>query len=99
MEYEEVAGSRGGSAFSARIMHWLSLVASAHQTIKLVRLSFQFNVIASDPDDNKFVDCAITADADYVITEDHHFTRLTNAGYRSQPITPTNFISKYLESK
>jgi len=99
MEYEEVVWSRGGSAFSARIMHWLSLVASAHQTIRLVHLSFQFNVIASDPDDNKFVDCAITADADYVITEDHHFTRLTNAGYRSQPITPTNFISKYLESK
>jgi putative PIN family toxin of toxin-antitoxin system len=99
LEYEEVAALRGGVAFSARIMHWLSLVASAHQGVRLVQPSFQFSVITSDPDDNKFVDCAITADADYVITEDHHFAPLVNAGYRAQPITPKNFISNYLGSK
>lgn len=26
-----------------------------------------------DPDDNKFVDCAISAGADYIVSEDAHF--------------------------
>lgn len=34
---------------------------------------FDFNLIQADPDDNKFVDCAITAGARYVVTEDHHY--------------------------
>jgi predicted nucleic acid-binding protein len=44
-----------------------------------------------DPDDNAFTDCSIAAHADYVITEDHHFTPLANAGYKPQPITPSAF--------
>ena len=34
---------------------------------------YQFNLITSDPDDNKFVDCAIVANAKFIVTEDHHF--------------------------
>lgn len=34
---------------------------------------FDFNLIQAAPDDNKFVDCAITAGARYVVTEDHHY--------------------------
>ena len=34
---------------------------------------YQFHLIQADPDDNKFVDCAIAAVARYVVTNDHHF--------------------------
>ncbi len=34
---------------------------------------FRFRLIEQDPDDNKFVDCAITAGADYIVSEDAHF--------------------------
>ena len=34
---------------------------------------FQFRLIAQDMDDNKFVDCAIVANAQYIVTEDRHF--------------------------
>ena len=37
---------------------------------------YRFNLIQTDPDDNKFVDCAITAGARYVVTNDHHFNVL-----------------------
>lgn len=37
------------------------------------RIYFRWNQITTDPDDNKFVDCAIAANADYIITEDRHF--------------------------
>ena len=34
------------------------------------------DLITQDPDDNKFVDCAIVANADYLVSEDNHFNVL-----------------------
>ena len=96
LEYEEVAAIRGGPRFAARIMHLLSLVAAAHKTIVLAHPSYQFHVVTADPDDNKFTDCAITVQADFVITSDHHFEPLAHAGYKPQPIKPEDFIARYL---
>ncbi len=96
LEYEEIAGERGGPAFAARIMHWLSLVSAAYESVDVVQPSYQFRVISSDPDDNKFVDCAIVANADFVITNDSDYAALSNAGFKPQPIKPEDFIAKYL---
>ena len=40
---------------------------------RFVNVYFDFNLIQQDPDDNKFVDCAITASARYIVTEDRHY--------------------------
>ena len=38
---------------------------------------FRFHLLSDvDKDDDKFVDCAITTGADYIVTEDSHFDRL-----------------------
>ncbi|MBI4531501.1 MAG: PIN domain-containing protein [Candidatus Latescibacteria bacterium] len=37
------------------------------------------HLIVSDPDDNKFVDCAICAGADYIVTKDRHYDKLVQA--------------------
>ena len=34
---------------------------------------FRMELVTQDPDDNKFVDCAFAADADYLVSEDSHF--------------------------
>lgn len=34
---------------------------------------YHFNLISVDPDDNKFVDCAVVANAKFVVTDDGHF--------------------------
>lgn len=34
---------------------------------------YHFNLITADPDDNKFVDCAIQSNARYIVTNDHHY--------------------------
>lgn len=34
---------------------------------------YNFKLIESDSDDNKFVDCAIAANAKFIVTEDRHF--------------------------
>jgi uncharacterized protein len=73
----------------------IELTASISGSIMRIEPSYQFQVISADPDDNAFTDCAITAHADYIITSDHHFAPLANAGYKPQPITPEAFIERY----
>ena len=41
--------------------------------IKKTSPSFRWRLIHKDPDDNKYPDCAIAAQADYIITHDKHF--------------------------
>lgn len=42
---------------------------------------YNFELIKQDPDDNKFVDCAIAANARYVVTNDHHFDVLKSISF------------------
>ena len=34
---------------------------------------YHFKLIAADPDDDKFVDCAVAGNAKYIVTEDSHY--------------------------
>ena len=49
---------------------------------------FFWNLITVDPDDNKFVDCAVAANADFICTEDKHFKVL-----KKIPFPPVKVIS------
>jgi len=98
LEYEEIAAERGGAAFASKLMLWLSLVLQ-RQGSDLVNPAFQFHLIPADADDNKFADCAVTANADYVVTDDMHFASLANKGYRAQPITPLEFIQRHIKPR
>lgn len=42
-------------------------------SVKRVETFFRYNFIKDDPDDNKFVDCALACNAMYIVTEDSHF--------------------------
>lgn len=42
---------------------------------------YHFHVIAADPDDDKFVDCAVVSNAKFIITEDSHFDVLKSIGF------------------
>ena len=41
--------------------------------VELITPFYHFNLITVDPDDNKFVDCAISANAKYIVSQDHHY--------------------------
>ena len=41
--------------------------------MKRVETFFRYGIIEADPDDNKFVDCALACGARYIVTEDKHF--------------------------
>ena len=42
---------------------------------------YRFNLIQADLDDNKFVDCAMSGNAKYIVTEDHHFEILKRSDF------------------
>jgi len=54
---------------------------TANRNIIFYIPEFKWNFITADPDDNKFVDCAIAANADYIITNDAHFNILKNIAF------------------
>ena len=57
---------------------------------------FQWRLIAADPDDDKFADCAVAVEAEWIITEDAHFDALKGSGHKPQPIKPAEFIARFL---
>ena len=58
---------------------------------------YRFELISADPDDNKFPDCAICGNADFLITSDRHFDILkTTAHLKVNIISPVEFREKYL---
>ena len=87
LEYQEVVSEMLGPAGWSRIMRLIELMDRLYGNVLRIEPHFRFGVISIDPDDNKFCDCAIAGNADYVITEDRHFAPLVTAGYRPQPIT------------
>ena len=42
---------------------------------------YHFNMIEKDPDDNKFVDCAVAGQAKFIVTEDSHYKILQNLSF------------------
>ncbi len=41
--------------------------------VVLITKYFFWRLITADPDDDKFVDCAVAANADFIVTNDRHF--------------------------
>ena len=39
---------------------------------------YNFHLITADPDDDKFVDCAVASNAKFIVTEDSHYNVLKN---------------------
>ena len=72
------------------------MTGQLHDNLRRVEPTYYWRLIAADPDDDKFADCAIAAEAEYVVTEDAHFAALKNSGHKPQPITPEAFIRDVL---
>ncbi|MDD5621849.1 MAG: putative toxin-antitoxin system toxin component, PIN family [Actinomycetota bacterium] len=47
-----------------------------HVNILYRPISIKIEIIKDDPDDNKFIECAVTNRADYIISGDNHLLNL-----------------------
>ena len=69
MEYEEILSQKTSSFFADAIIKALL------NRKNLIRVSptWRFRLIIQDPDDNKFVDCAVAGQAQLLVSNDKHF--------------------------
>lgn len=68
-EYEEVIGRDLSSELANAVLETLESLPN----ISFIQKYYFWNLITTDPDDNKFVDCAVAGGADFVVTNDKHF--------------------------
>jgi len=71
-EYEEKLAEKTTPGIARNV---LEAITRLHTTI-FQQVYFHFGLIEADPDDNKFVDCAVAVDAEYIVTNDTHFNIL-----------------------
>lgn len=71
-EYQEILGQQITPTVAENIV----LLILNQENVQLVDPHFRMGIITADPDDNKFVDCAFAAGADYLVSEDSHFNVL-----------------------
>ena len=77
LEYHEIIAQK----YSIRTAHeFLNLLAEL-PNIKFINVYYKWNLIAADKDDNKFVDCAVAAAADFIVSEDNHFNILPKTDF------------------
>ena len=72
LEYEEILMRFYPIAIVDRFMNFIFYSTN---TI-IINPYYKWNLIIADPEDNKFVDCALNAGADYIVTNDKHFNVL-----------------------
>lgn len=53
------------------------------ENVRYIQVSYYWDLIKNDPDDNKFSDCYIAAQADYLISYDRHFRVLKEIDFPS----------------
>ncbi len=68
-EYQEILEQQ----VTPTVAENLVMLILNRENVKLVDPHFRMGIITADPDDNKFVDCAFAAGADYLVSEDSHF--------------------------
>jgi len=92
LEYLEVMGR----VYSENTVKEISIFFELTPTILRIDPHYRFGLIESDPDDNKFVDCAICGNCDFLITSDQDFKVLKAIEFpRVNIISPDQFIKKF----
>ena len=76
-EYEEILKQRSSPTASNIFM----AVMNYARNVVTKDPFFRFGIITKDPDDNKFVDCAIAGNAEYIVTDDSHFEEATESPF------------------
>lgn len=90
-EYQEIIEQQT----TAQIAENVVLLIMNSSNVTYVDPHFRLELIASDPDDNKFVDCAFVSGADYIVSEDSHFEILKDLPFPTfNVVTMEEFMKK-----
>ncbi len=94
-EYAEVIARN----ISVNVARYVVYTIMERKNVRQITPSYKWKLITADPDDNKFVDCAIAANARCIVTEDHHFNVLKEIGFPSVDVVSIDDFLKEILSK
>jgi putative PIN family toxin of toxin-antitoxin system len=91
-EYAEILERYGSVNFANNILDLLMDLPNLTQ----IDVYYKWNLISTDPDDNKFVDCALACNAEFIVTMDRHFNILGEVDFpKISVIDPKTFLEKF----
>ncbi len=91
LEYEEIIQHKYSLATAHGFLALLKELPNVHH----VNPFYKWRLIDADPDDNKYCDCAIAGQANYLVTEDRHFDVLKSIQFPVvNVISSADFIEK-----
>jgi putative PIN family toxin of toxin-antitoxin system len=92
LEYEEVLARKASVEVAENVISFID----THSATIRTDIYFNFNLITDDADDNKFVDCFISASADCLVSNDSHFQKLKTLEFpRINVMTLAEFESQF----
>ncbi|MBO4315289.1 MAG: putative toxin-antitoxin system toxin component, PIN family [Prevotella sp.] len=77
LEYQEILSAKTTPAIAAKVIDFILQI----DNVELITPHYHYELITIDRDDNKFVDCAIAANATYIVSDDKHFRPLLQLSY------------------
>jgi len=60
---------------------------------------YKWNLIPADPDDNKFVDCALNANVDLIVSNDRHFKILKTIDFPKLNVVDIDLFKEIIFAK
>ena len=93
-EYEEILAGKTTREIAHNVVE---AIARLHTTV-YQEVYIHFGLIEADADDNKFVDCAVAADAEYIVTNDSHFNVLKHIDWPKLTVIAIKEFAKQLNN-
>jgi putative PIN family toxin of toxin-antitoxin system len=87
-EYEEILNEHSAPGVTELVMEILSVSPD----VIYKRIYYAWNMIKSDPDDNKFFDAAVAGNVDFLVTNDSHFNDLLHINFPRINIINANYF-------
>jgi putative PIN family toxin of toxin-antitoxin system len=95
LEYEEVIGKHWNKEVAVNVVRSLSEIPN----VVFTPIFYHLALITTDDDDNKFVDCAFAANADYIVTHDNHFNVLRSIPFPRIPLADMHQFEQIIKFK
>ena len=92
-EYLEILSNKTTSSIAGNV---ISTILN-QRNIELINPHYRFGLIQSDIDDNKFLDCAIVANAEFLVSNDSHFRVLEQIPFPKVNILRLQSFSRMIE--
>lgn len=93
-EYQEIIERKTSAAVARNVIAMLL----KSRFVEMIDPFYRLNLIQTDHDDNKFVDCAFAANASFIVSDDKHFDVLSSIEFpRIMVMKLTNFLKLLLD--